>query len=292
MGDGGLRCLICQGKFGGIVTESRCGLCLYLYRFQNLVLSEQFPACGGPILEPEVRQLYFKGLEGADSYRRSAQGVNLTPGEETGGSPLGAAQLTAKSKARPPPATEATGEPTVAKREEEAPNYSPDESSQQAVPEEEEPKGKEKKRKPTKSPARERARSSGIRRERRSPRRSRSRSQRRRRSTNRRGESQPGSPRGREKRVRSQQRSGQGEERPPLPRRSLLRPRSPPGPPPPRPEGGRWKGPIPAYSGRGQQGGWDYSRPEPENKGIKKRKQQALFAEFKAWRKRRDRRRS
>lgn len=71
-----------------------------------------------------------------------------------------------------------------------------------------------------------------------------------------------------------------------------MRPRSPPGPPPPRPEEGRWKGPIPAYPNRGHHGGWDYCRPEPKNKGVKKRKQQALFAEFKAWRKRQDRRRS
>jgi hypothetical protein len=44
-------------------------------------------------------------------------------------------------------------------------------------------------------------------------------------------------------------------------------------------------GPFPAYHRRDQS---DYQdgRPKPENKGVKKRKQQQIFAEFKAWRKR------
>ena len=72
-------------------------------------------------------------------------------------------------------------------------------------------------------------------------------------------------------------------------RRSPVRPRSPLGPPPPRREAHqRWTGPIPAYRPAPQ---WDYERPEPENKGVKKRKQQALLREFKAWRKRQGRRR-
>ena len=72
-----------------------------------------------------------------------------------------------------------------------------------------------------------------------------------------------------------------------IPRRPL-RPRSPPGPPPPRsnPED-RWVGPIPAYQ-REPPPRRDRSK-ERKNKGAKKRRQQALFSQFKAWGRNQDR---
>ena len=291
MGDGDLRCLICEGKFGQIVAVQRCSLCCYLHRLQSLLLSPEFPAAGGPVVEPDIRQVYLKVLEGADLYKRSIQGGGDPPGGEVAETSPELRELTAKSKAKPPAEEEVAAEAVEPKEEPELPNYSPDKSPEEEPPAEEEPKGKEKKRKPSDSPEKERARSSGIRRRRRSERRSRSRSRRRRRSDSRRGEPRRRSPRGKEKPERSPRGSPRRSERPPLPRRSPLRPRSPPGPPPPRSEGYRWRGPIPAHSGRGAYPTWDYSRPEPENKGVKKRKQQRLFAEFKAWRKNRDRRR-
>ena len=203
MGDPGLRCIICQGKFGQVVTEGRCGLCLYLYRFQSLVLSPQFPACGGPILEPEVRQLYIPEGPGRGGYlqkvlsgsaRHSGGGSRWAPAEV----PPVLRELSAKSKAKPPAAaeTEEKEEPVVPKVEKEEPNYSPDKSPEKPVPEEEEPRGKEKKSKPSSSQEKTRARSSGIHRSRRRERRSRSRSRKRRRSSTRRGGSKHRSPTG------------------------------------------------------------------------------------------------
>ena len=68
------------------------------------------------------------------------------------------------------------------------------------------------------------------------------------------------------------------------PDRSPLRPRSPPGPPPPR-EGdrGHWSGPILAYRKRQEERPPIERRPhlqpedKPTNKGVKKRKQQKRF---------------
>ena len=152
-----------------------------------MILSEQFPACGGAILEPEVRQLYLKGLEGADTYRRTAVAAGVAPRVGGAETQPELAELTPKSKAKPPPAEAALAEP-IEPKQEEPPNYSPDKSPQEEEIEEEEPKGKEKKTKPVSSPERGKARSSGIRRRRMSEEDRRSRSRRRRRSRSRRGD--------------------------------------------------------------------------------------------------------
>lgn len=146
--------------------------------------------------------IYLKGLEGADTFRRSSQGVQGTPGvgaaEPPAEVPPVLRELSAKSKAKPPAAaeTEEKEEPVVPKVEKEEPNYSPDKSPEKPVPEEEEPRGKEKKSKPSSSQEKTRARSSGIHRSRRRERRSRSRSRKRRRSSTRRGGSKHRSPTG------------------------------------------------------------------------------------------------
>ena len=64
---------------------------------------------------------------------------------------------------------------------------------------------------------------------------------------------------------------------------SPRRPRSPSGLPPPRSPGHRWRGPIPAGRER-RRGPIAPEERRPENKGRKKKRQQAIFAEFKAWR--------
>ncbi|CAL1147167.1 unnamed protein product [Cladocopium goreaui] len=177
-------------------------------RFSSLLLSDHFPVCGGAILEPELRQLYYRALEGADTFRRTSQGGQVPPGSGVEAGQPDPPALQPKRKAQPPQDSKEEEKPAI---KEETPNYSPDKSPEdrkEPTTLEEEAASEKKKKKP--------------------------------------------------------------------------RPRSPAGPPPPRAEGyGRWEGPIPAY--RGQEEWPRY--PDAENKGVKKRKQQALFAEFKAWRK-------
>eukprot|EP00435_Cladocopium_sp_Y103_P016396 s1941_g4.t1 len=136
-------------------------------------------------------------------------------------------------------------EALAAKEEaEEVPDYSPDRSLEHAEEAEESQSRKEKKVRPRESEEKERARSSGVHRPRRRSRSPRSRDRRRRREEARRGDSRDRSPKGKEKKRRSQEGSARGEQRPPLPKRSPLRPRSP-GPPPAHAAGrGRWVGPI------------------------------------------------
>ena len=83
MGDPGLRCLTCLGKFGPPVGDLRCEFCVLLYRLQDLVVSERFPQTGIKFVTPDLRGAYYKALEVADSYRHFTQGG--PPPSETGG---------------------------------------------------------------------------------------------------------------------------------------------------------------------------------------------------------------
>ena len=69
------------------------------------------------------------------------------------------------------------------------------------------------------------------------------------------------------------------------PESQSLRPRSPTGPPPQRPEAGSsWRGPIPSYKNREPERPplpRRYPKP-PENKGVKKKRQQARYKKNKA----------
>ena len=107
MGEQVLRCIGCLGKFGTPVSDNRCLVCGGLYRFSSFLLSDHFPSCGGAILEQDIRNLYFKALEGADSFRRSHQG-GPPPPRPVGVVPTGATQL-----GGPPPPGRVEASPAV-----------------------------------------------------------------------------------------------------------------------------------------------------------------------------------
>lgn len=298
MGDEVLRCSNCSGKFGPVVGDQRCGLCGLLHRYQTLLVSDRFPGVGGQFALPELQGAYHKALEIAESYHQHQQGGAVPPRSSDSEAPgVGGVGLQTTPKAKPPIKGEVEEKSVVVKEEIEESSPKDTTKERSPLPRRYEGPKKEKKSRPRDPSGGERARSSGIRRgERsRSPRQRRvdSREERPRRGDSKVGKRSPPSPRGRERRERSGgRREGAGRD---SRRKSPLRPRSPPGPPPPRSPPGpppqrresyqRWQGPIPAYSNRGHHQEWDNSRPEPQNKGVKKRKQQRLFSEFKAWRK-------
>ena len=287
MGDPSLRCLTCGGKFGAPVSDLRCELCSLVFRFQDVVSSDRFPATGGQFVVPDLRSLYLKSLEVCDSYLRFQQGDKESPRTQEGEAKKEEPdkQLLTTPKVKPPVKKELADEKEekkVFKEEDVKRAKSPEQRIEAEV-------RKENKERKTTSRDREgdvRARSSGIHRRRE---RTRSASRRPRGDKERkprRGDSQDRrSPLVRDRRGRSGERRRGGEADGGRRRSSPLRPRSPSGPPPPRTEERRWSGPIPAYYSRGQEEYRD-ERRQPQNKGAKKRRQQALFSEFKAWRKR------
>ena len=113
MGDPGLRCLTCLGKFGPPVGDLRCEFCVLLYRLQDLVVSERFPQTGIKFVTPDLRGAYYKALEVADSYRHFTQGGPPPPRPEDKKLPLvepKVAETTPKSR---PPVKESIGEAEV-----------------------------------------------------------------------------------------------------------------------------------------------------------------------------------
>ena len=286
MGDSRLRCLTCGGKFGEVVADYRCEGCRTLFCLQSLLVSDRFPVAGGALVFPDLKGLYHRVLDLAESYHRSVQGGSVPPGPGDKEAKREEAQvLQTTPKARPPVKEEPArggeareGKPEVKEEKKESPRHE----------EERESPRKEKKRRDTGEAGEERARSSGIRRRRpRSPTPEEFRREHRDRKPRRGDSRQRPSPgcegSGSRKREADRGRSRSTE----IPRRPL-RPRSPPGPPPPRsnPED-RWVGPIPAYQ-REPPPRRDRSK-ERKNKGAKKRRQQALFSQFKAWGRNQDR---
>lgn len=278
MGDPGLRCVGCAGKFGPLDLEDRCAVCGPLFRLGDLILSDQFPASGAPGLINDLRQIYVKALVSADNYRRDQLGGEVPPGPAQGETKPELRELQPKRKPQPP----LTGGREESKEvKEEKPCYSPEESPEKKdkrrrSAEREAEVTEETRRRAERSPLPRSHRETSPRRRSRSPQSShRTRREDREADLDR-------SRGGREKKYRPRSEERTERRRGDSHRKSPIRPRSPDGPPPPRErEQDRWKGPIPSYHKRE---GW-VRYPEAENKGIKKRKQQALFAEFKAWKK-------
>ena len=296
MGDQGLRCLDCQGKFGRPVAELRCGTCGTLFKIKEILLSAHYPPEGVVFAEVELRALCFKLKEvAANLNQQLALGGVAPPEVDKGAGPQVREDiLSTTPKSKPPvkggipPKGEASGsKPEGVKEEVDTIEEEPIAKKDKEHKKKKKVRGEERKERSPRSqePKKSKRRS-------RSPRRSRSRRRREGSEENRR-EHHEGSEtaegarerkRGRsltpiERRKASSPRRREAEGR-----RSPVRPRSPPGPPPPRPPERRWQGPIPSHQTRTQ---WDpYPKhPDAENKGKKKRRQQALFNEFKAWRK-------
>lgn len=289
-GDTGLRCLTCLGKLGPPIAELRCEFCCLLFRLQDLVVSDRFPGAAIRFVTPELRGAYYRALEIADSYLHTSQGGRDPPRvEDKGAAGAEAPNPRTRPKGGSPPKEKAAEEATSSRPKEE--ERSP-EKIEKTKEEAKEKKSKKKdKKKKTKVEENTPEPASSVRRSR--SRRSRSRRSRRSRegrSRDRREEqgyrSERVSPERIERKTRSREGRRREEEDRDIQRRSPLRPRSPPGPPPPRPPGERrWEGPIPSYQNRPRDPELRVHR-EARNKGAKKRRQQALFGEFKAWRKR------
>ena len=276
MGDQGLRCLDCRGKFGRPVADLRCATCGNLFKVKEFPLSEEYPPEGVVFAEVELRALVHNLKHTAQVLNQQLALGGGGPPETSKGSEAvdkgTALQTTPKSKpavkGEHSPKAEASGSKGAEAKEE-----SLEEEAVDHVPKEKESKKKRKAREENKrgrSPQSQEPRK--RKRKSRTPGRSRSRRRRESREEEKKRNSKSLSPIERRPRVR------EGETR-----RSPVRPKSPVGPPPPRSPDRRWEGPIPA---RQAQRSWDaYPRhPGAENKGRKKRKQQALFNEFKAWR--------
>ena len=173
MGEPVLRCLGCLGKFGAPGADQRCSFCSVLFRFSSLLLSDHFPVCGGAILEPELRQLYYRALEGADTFRRTSQGGQVPPGSGVEAGQPDPPALQPKQKTQPPQDSKEEEKPAI---KEETPNYSPDKSPEdrkEPTTLEEEAASEKKKKKPRleeeRSPLPRRAGDSRKRRRSRSP---------------------------------------------------------------------------------------------------------------------------
>ena len=80
MGDSRLRCLTCGGKFGEVVADYRCEGCRTLFCLQSLLVSDRFPVAGGALVFPDLKGLYHRVLDLAESYHRSVQGGSVPPG--------------------------------------------------------------------------------------------------------------------------------------------------------------------------------------------------------------------
>ena len=275
MGDSGLRCLDCLGKFGLPIANLRCGTCGLLYRLRELLQSDRYPPQATLIAELELKNVYFRLLEQAERVTKEFAGQEEAPPiereEKQAEEERSVLQTTPKS-APPkkgefsPTGGEASGSRPSPRKEEETKEREPTGEVKKEKPKKkhtDKPKAKDKKKDKRKS------RSAG-----------RSRTPKRR--VKEEGESS-----GREAVAEAEEieEDRKARDRSPLERRrarSPLRPRSPLGPPPPRAPDRRWSGPIPAGNWRQE----DHRRGErePQNKGAKKRRQQALFREFKAWR--------
>eukprot|EP00435_Cladocopium_sp_Y103_P022074 s1645_g5.t1 len=253
MGEPSLRCLTCHGKFGPLHSELRCHTCVLLYRIQGALLSEHFDAKDLDLVIPELKQTYYRVLELADSRRRSKLGGSESPRPEDKQEDL---STTPKSKPPEKP-QEVRKETTGIEKQKEEQKVKSNKKEKKQKPKDREPKEEARGSRP--SEPRHRSRSRRRRPESDSRERRRSPIQRERKSRSE-----------EEGRPRSEQR---GDRKP------TLRPKSPPGPPPSRrEEWPRWEGPIPAY----QRPTWDpkpVRHEEAQNKGVKKRKQQALFNE-------------
>ena len=288
-----LRCSDCLGKFGEITNGSRCGLCSLHWRIGGLLRSDQFPSVGKAIIGPQLKEVYYRALEVADGYRvelaegltckappavppPSLGGAGLPPGPPKsapgGKEPTGCkAEDKAKSAKREAPASEKAPLKESPAGTTALPDKRPAESTTEAKaePEESEYESGEEETVVEESP--ERNRSSGHRGGEVSPvpeeRRQRSPVPEERRG---RRDRDP-SPRPQNKRRRSGETGESPRRRPEEDRR----PRSPIGPPPPREEGARWRGPI--LAPRGERPPIERRKVEPKytNKGAKKRKQQA-----------------
>ena len=287
MGEEALRCLDCQGKFGRAVLDLRCSTCAVVFRLRDLLLSESFPGIGAQFAEPIIREAYHRVLEIADNYRRFQ---------------APAASEAAVSEAKKAGPVEEEAQPgsfpksKPAEKSESAPASLP---SSPAIP----PVEKKKKSKKDKTKRKSRSPKSPLVRPRDRSRRVDSESSPAAKEEPVSEEAEIGEEtRGKEKKTRERESSPRpardsGRARSPprrrsrqrsrSARRSPLRPRSPPGPPPPREDpAARWTGPIPSHRHRGYPPAPPPRHPEASNKGAKKRRQQQLFNEFKAWRKR------
>ena len=287
MQDSGLRCLNCVGKLGPLIGDLRCEFCCLVFRLQDLVVSDRFPAAGVRFVTPELRTAYHRALEVADSYLHAGQGDKGSPRVgDKGAAPEEAPGLSTTPKAKPAVKVEAVEEASSSrpKEEEKSPEEGekPKESKEEKKARKKEKKRREREQGGTLEPAASVRRSPSRRSRSRERRRSREALPRIRRGDKEHSPDRRVSPERIERRPRSEEgRRGGAEASAPL------RPRSPPGPPPPRPAGhGRWEGPIPSYHNRPRDPERREHR-EPRNKGAKKRRQQALFSEFKAWRKNR-----
>ena len=288
MGEGPLRCLDCQSKFGPAVFDLRCGVCGTLFRLKNFLLSDKFPVSARYIAEGQLRNFYFhlqdvgeKSIRGDFDTGADLSATAAPKVEES-------APCTApKAKpVAPAPLGETSPEPGAS-------------SSARGAHREEEPEEKKVSTKESKSAKRERRREE-KREGRKSP--SKRKDKRKSRSPERRAspvaevkeETDPELEReAREEIEIEARRKRRDRSRTPLERRgggardgervSPRRPRSPSGLPPPRSPGHRWRGPIPAARER-RRGPVAPEERRPENKGRKKKRQQAIFAEFKAWR--------
>ena len=304
MGDSCLRCLDCQGKFGAICSDLRCALCGTLFRLKALVLSERFPPGAGHFAEVTLRDTYFKVLEEGEAKAAQDQGgKEEQPPGEIDKSPLEAkpvSPLQTTPMARPA----VKGELSEVKEKEESEALEVKEPAERASSSHRpKDKPKHKKRHHRRSEEEEERRGKRKKVRSRTPGRSHSQTLRvregevfeerppLRRNPERKERDRPRDSRDRGRAPRGEGREGRSERaRSPLRPRSPLgpppnrAPRSPLGPPPPRSPPRRWVGPIPA-GGRPHYRQEDWEK-KAENKGVKKRKQQALFAEFKAWRKR------
>ena len=292
-----LRCSECLGKFTGTLSGGRCFLCGTLWRLGDLLRSERFPSVGEALIGGQLRELYFRALELSDSYR-----IEL----ERGGTGLQVAtQLTRKAAPAAPPATLGGAglppSPPVAcdKKEAHTEEHCEDQPKAKKSKKEKDKDKKDKKRKredkkikeepgPEKeagSSAFSRPASSNPKKEEltaepeaeefetaeeeervaESPPRVPSPRPARETEKDRRDNRSHGHrDRSRSRRRRSRDREAE---------RSPRRPRSPVGPPPPREDPYRWKGPIWAH-GR-EPPPIERRYPEAQNKGVKKRKQQA-----------------
>jgi len=296
MGESALRCLGCQGKLGPPIVDLRCEVCSIIFWTQDLLCSDRFPGAGARFVVPELRGAYYKALEVADSYQRAARGGSGPPRAEDKRETLDKSpdlQTTPKAK----PAVKVEENPPKPTRGEESDKGSAAREDREEEVKEEKPVKREGERN-IRGEGRGGEASSSARGP--TPRRSRSRHSRDRRGELKRrrpGETSPArrgraSPSRKERKTRPEDHQRTREASREVRRASPLRPRSPPGPPPPRrDERDRWQGPIPAYINR-RRSDEEPRRREAANKGKKKRRQQRIFSEFKAWRRREGRNRN
>lgn len=231
--------MIAKENFGLAVLDLRCSVCSTLFGLKDFLCSPHFPAAAQHLVEPQLRELYFRALETADTLRRSLGGLD-PPKEETKNPSRECEGLAATTpKATPAEKKEWAKEVDTGVKEEEKPEGEKGKEKKKKKskkrhrdPKEKSPSDKEtKKSRRSRSSGRERARSSGIRREERRQESREAREEPSRKERKTRSE-QRSSPRHRGEEARARER-----ERSPILRRSPRRPRSPSGLPPPRSTG-------------------------------------------------------